>query len=566
MASWRKERKGPAKQWGRLKPVQMDPLEEMGLPSKGETRLRNRKAQENYYKLIAERYLSFCSDAGERDELLRRFSSLGLESKKEDTYSIVIPDTASVESLQRPSNTKTLSIIMSALRKLREGIVASKRTDDFAIQAYLFCIRLAVLVKQPESYHAAILHLLRNIHPEQNLTLMEFQEVVAYLVLDTACRRRELSEAYSLRQKYGLNDKKVNDALSALAHDNFILFHRVRKAVDGHRARIMEFAEPDLRLHTLKCFGRAYLGVDLHYLEMATSSEWDDLKQKDGVGWELDGAKVVIRKIKTRTCFNITSSSTGMPPAKKKTKTSHQADKTPSVLLSDFRTAWPLQTGEETAMIKVKDEEFSVHRAVLTQHSEYFRAAAKTTYEESSGEIMFDNIDPKYFALFLGVAYSYSSIVPHGMPAPSANPEAQSQRTAMRDYVEVYKLCDRFICPSIAAYILRYIHTLVGDRHRALYRSPLDKAQQAWCTNDFADAFEALEQNHSQQKKLGVLMIEYFCEGVYPRSWDTSAEEMKTRPAFVLQVSRYFATKLGALMDSRSKLKRKELQMPASGE
>lgn len=265
-------------------------------------RLKSAKAQEDYYKLIAERYLSFCSDAGERDELLRRFSSLGLEPKTKEgnTYSIVIPDTASIESLQQPSNTKTLSTIMSALRKLREGIVASKRTDDFAIQAYLFCIRLAVLVKQPESYHAAILHLLRNIHPEHNLTLIEFQEVVAYLILDTACRRRELSEAYSLRQRYALSDKKVNDALAALAHDNFILFHRVRKAVDGHRARVMEWAEPDLRLHTLKCFGRAYLGVDLKYLETATSSDWNDLKQKDGVGWELDGAKVVIRKIKAR--------------------------------------------------------------------------------------------------------------------------------------------------------------------------------------------------------------------------------------------------------------------------
>ncbi|EGX96089.1 hypothetical protein CCM_00744 [Cordyceps militaris CM01] len=189
---------------------------------------------------------------------------------------------------------------MSALRKLREGIVASNRTDDFAIQAYLFCIRLAVLVKQPESYQAAILHLLGNIHPEQNLTVIEYQEVVGYLVLDTACRQRELSEAYFLRQKYALQDKKVNDALFALAHDNFILFHRVRRAVDGHQARILEWAEPELRLHTLKCFGRAYLNVDLKYLETATNSEWDDLRQKDGVGWELEGTKVIIRKIKAR--------------------------------------------------------------------------------------------------------------------------------------------------------------------------------------------------------------------------------------------------------------------------
>lgn len=265
-------------------------------------RLKNLKAQEKYYKLIAERYLSFCSDAGERDELLRRFSSLGLESndKKDDTYSILIPDTASADSLQKSTNTKTLSIIMSALRKLREGIVAAKRTDDFAIQAYLFCIRLAVLVKQPESYHAAILHLIRKIHPEQNLTVIELQEVVGYLILDTACRRRELSEAYALRREYNLRDSKINDTLSALAHDNCILFHRVRRAVDGHRARIMEWAEPELRLHTLKCFGRAYLGVELDYLETATSSSWDDLKQKDGVGWELEGTKVVIRKIKAR--------------------------------------------------------------------------------------------------------------------------------------------------------------------------------------------------------------------------------------------------------------------------
>ncbi|OAA72791.1 BTB/POZ-like protein [Akanthomyces lecanii RCEF 1005] len=251
-----------------------------------------------------------------------------------------------------------------------------------------------------------------------------------------------------------------------------------------------------------------------------------------------------------------------MPPPKKKTKTSHQNDKAPSVLLSDFRTAWPLQTGEETILVKVKDEEFNVHKAVLIQHSHYFKASTQTCYDESGGEITFDNIDPKYFALFLGVAYSYSSIVPHGTPIPAANPEAQSQRTPMRDYVEVYKLCDRFVCPIIAPYILQCILALIGDRHRALYRSALDKVQQLWCTDDFADAFEALEQNHGEQKKLGELMIEYFCEGVNFRSWEVSEAEMESRPAFVLRVSQYFASKLALLLEQRTKLKRKELKIP----
>ncbi len=161
------------------------------------------------------------------------------------------------------------------------------------------------------------------------------------------------------------------------------------------------------------------------------------------------------------------------------------------------------------------------------------------------------------------MAYSYSSIIPHTAPTPAANPEAQSQRTPLRDYVEVYKLCDRFICPTIAAYILRCIHALIGDRHRALFRSALDTAQQLWCTNDFADAFEALEQNHAEQKKLAHLMIEYFCEGVHFRTWEACVEEMESKPAFVLRVSRYFASKLALLLEQRTKLKRKELKMPA---
>jgi hypothetical protein len=247
--------------------------------------------------------MAFCADAGQRDELLERFSSLEIEDSStadESDTSSPIPTRKSADALQSSANTKTLTIIMAALRKLREGVVASQRADKFAIQAYLFCIRLSVLVQQPESYHPATLHLLRRIHPRMPLSSIELHEVVSYLVLDAACRRRDFGEAFSIRQHYGLKDYKVNAALSSLAHDNYIVYHRVRRSVDGHRARIMEWGMSDLRLHTLKCFSRTYLGVDLDYLEMATDSKWDDLKQSDGVGWELEGSRVTIRKVKAR--------------------------------------------------------------------------------------------------------------------------------------------------------------------------------------------------------------------------------------------------------------------------
>lgn len=253
--------------------------------------------------------MSFCSDSGERDELLRRFASLSLQgtgggggggggARTEAGQSR--PSPAPVPASPSSSSTQALSTVMMALRKLREGIVASSRADDFAVQSYLFCIRLSVLVKHPESYHPAILHLLRRIHPMHPLTNLEAQEVAAYLVLDAACRRGDLAEAFALRRAHGVRDGKIDAVLRALAHDNYVGFRRVKGAVDGHRASLMEMAEGDMRVHTLKCFGRTYLGVEKAFLEQWAGAGWEQLKARDGVGWELDGEKVVIRRVKGR--------------------------------------------------------------------------------------------------------------------------------------------------------------------------------------------------------------------------------------------------------------------------
>lgn len=301
--------RGPSGPWQRLKPVDLDPLESMGLPSKGETRLLDHKTQERYYTKIVERYLSFCSDAGDRDALLQKFASLSLTEKRlgssgTDTSitSATTPSTSSsAPFFPAPSSTKDLSAVLMALRKLREGIVASNRIDDFATQAYLFSVRTAVLVKHSESYHPAILHLLRTIHPKHPLTSFELREVTGYLVLDAACRRGDLAGAFALRNRFKLRDSKVDAVLRALVCDDFIAFGRVRRSVDGHKAKFLEFSEDSMRRHTLKCFGRAYLSVDAEFLEKATGATFLELVERDGVGWHSDGTKVVIRSIKGRS-------------------------------------------------------------------------------------------------------------------------------------------------------------------------------------------------------------------------------------------------------------------------
>lgn len=272
------------------------------------SRLLDHKNQERYYTKIVERYLSFCSDAGDRDALLRRFASLSITKERgssSGTDASIASTATSSSSFPAPyfphANTKDLSTVLMALRKLREGIVASNRIDDFATQAYLFNVRTAVLVKHTESYHPAILHLLRTIHPKNPLTSFELREVTGYLVLDAACRRGDLAEAFALRNRFELHDPKVDSVLRALVRDDFIAFGRIRRSVDGHKAKFLEFCDDTMRRHTLKSFGRAYLSVDVDFLEKATGSTFRELVEKDGVGWHSDGSKIVIRSIKGRS-------------------------------------------------------------------------------------------------------------------------------------------------------------------------------------------------------------------------------------------------------------------------
>jgi hypothetical protein len=279
-------------------------------PTNADPRLLDFKAQERYYTKVVDRLMSFCSKAGDGDELLRQFAQLNVgaaeQGKKEcppkatKTAMSNGLSTLNLDKIQNPAENKDLSTLIMAMRKLREGIVASNRVDDFATQVYVFCIRLSILLKHMESYHPAILYLLRNIHTVKPLSSIELQEFVGYLVLDLACRQQDYAQAYAVRHQYGLRDSKVDATLAALAHDNFHKFWIVKKNVDGHKAKLMEFAEEGMRTQALKCLGRTYFSIDLEYLERATNTRWQSLTADHNVGWELDGSKVVIRKPKGR--------------------------------------------------------------------------------------------------------------------------------------------------------------------------------------------------------------------------------------------------------------------------
>ncbi|KAL9102301.1 MAG: hypothetical protein Q9187_009141, partial [Circinaria calcarea] len=138
------------------------------------------------------------------------------------------------------------------MRKLREGLLASSRTDTFAQRAYVFTIRSALLCSSYESYSPALSHLLHRIHPLTPLPAPELHEFVGYCILDLACRLGDFGTAYQVRRGYRYRDEQVESVLKALVHDDWVAYWRLRGNVDGYQRRLMEWAEDGMRKHALK--------------------------------------------------------------------------------------------------------------------------------------------------------------------------------------------------------------------------------------------------------------------------------------------------------------------------
>ncbi|MCJ1253211.1 hypothetical protein MMC24_001022 [Lignoscripta atroalba] len=267
--------------------------------------------------------MHFCAAAGRSDDALdRAFAAMALSEEQETKPKVnnqneSIKDGAtsmpgvphqlgqshgSTSTISRTEpSPKELSTLTLSMRKLREALIASHRTDTFAQRAYIFIIRACILTKHTESYHPALLHLLRRIHPATPLPEPELHEFVGYYILDLTCRQGDLGAAYGVRKAYAYKDKRVEGVLKALVHDDWFVFWRTRGLVDGYQRRLMEWAEEGVRLQALKCVGRSYLVVEKGFVERAAGGrEWAVLKERDGVGWELDAGKVTVRRVRPK--------------------------------------------------------------------------------------------------------------------------------------------------------------------------------------------------------------------------------------------------------------------------
>ncbi|KAK6508476.1 hypothetical protein TWF506_010566 [Arthrobotrys conoides] len=266
---------------------------EYGLASKGDTRLADHSNQESFFHTIQTRYLTHIGSFPSVPALDEQLSALSIASN--NTYIPLSSTSTSQPSTPKPDLT-TLQNILMDMRKLREGLLASNRLDDFAKTAYIFIARAAILMSHPESYFPSIRHLLYVLHKQNPLSNPEINELAGYLMLHLACSTNSYHDAYEVRQTFKVRDHRVDMAIRALVDGDYWLFWSTKKSVDGYKSKIMDRAVKDVRKHALKCVGSAYHAVEIEFLEGCTGREWEVLREEFTIAWEEDAGKIIIRK------------------------------------------------------------------------------------------------------------------------------------------------------------------------------------------------------------------------------------------------------------------------------
>ena len=259
------------------------------------------ETQEQYYNDILSRCLYLQTLKGQDSSLDGSFEALSLHEEAVPTHKSS-QERLALDSLHHRTaeESKDVSVIVQAMRKLREAIVASHRTDAFAQSVYIFIIRATILVGHMESYHPALLHLLNRIHTKTPLSANILQEMLGYHILDLACRQQDLNTAYRVRYSHTVHDLKIDGLLHATTHGNWFAFRKVEGSMDRYQRCLVQAIQIRMRKHALDCMGRSYLSVERNYIEEATHMPWDELRKGHRVSWPVEDSIVIIRQVKRK--------------------------------------------------------------------------------------------------------------------------------------------------------------------------------------------------------------------------------------------------------------------------
>lgn len=196
------------------------------------------------------------------------------------------------------------------VRKLREALTASKRSDIFAAQVYLFAIRAGILLDSCENYHPALQHLLRSTGLKRRLRSRDYDECLSYEVMDMSGRRQQLEPALSLCNSLlykatGARFKdvsKARDVVTAYVRGSWVAFREARNTATALQRILIRPLEQRLQSHAAMCLTKTYFSIEAAFVpkffDTTAQSFFDAHASKRG--WTMDDTSIQLRKMKAR--------------------------------------------------------------------------------------------------------------------------------------------------------------------------------------------------------------------------------------------------------------------------
>ncbi|CAG8124720.1 unnamed protein product [Penicillium salamii] len=274
-------------------------------------RLLDHKVQAEYFDNIAGRYMRFCDDHSK--DLEAAHASLPKSSSNDATSNppaLQSPLKSNPARRGIPPPATELSTLLLSLRKLREAVLATAATVStaFSQRIHVFSIRLSILAHHPPSYFPSLRYVLDKLHSPSH-PLPEAKELITYIILDYACRQEDMAAAFELRARarrdHAYQSQMVDKVLTALIHNNWVVFWQVHNSVDSHVRAVMNWAVDRMRRHALKAVGSAYLNAHINWILHGCTGDdqgwtWETLAEKEKLRWEREGDKIIIKRPRQR--------------------------------------------------------------------------------------------------------------------------------------------------------------------------------------------------------------------------------------------------------------------------
>jgi hypothetical protein len=107
------------------------------------------------------------------------------------------------------------------------------------------------------------------------------------------------------RKEHAFHSQTVDTVLTALIHNNWVIFWQVHNSVDSHTRAVMSWAVDRVRRHALKAVGSAYLSVHISWILDGCTGDaqnwtWETLAEKEKLRWEREDDKIIIKRPRQR--------------------------------------------------------------------------------------------------------------------------------------------------------------------------------------------------------------------------------------------------------------------------